>query len=413
MRTKWRSVARDERNTVAPDLAGMSLGQWMRGLEALGVNLAEINLDPINKLATDPALPDAELQRSAAALYTPLTERRPEEAVAIANIEREIVPNRRYTAAQRNALQLDFLRRLEKLRRAGRIAGSVRFLIHQRLWFRPVCNSKMARQWRSRIGQFAEDIGSFVRLAEADGLGHWLAGIRLGEHSNNDMNQLLPLLVALARRVNGRSNGWLRHRLFLANGGGWGAEYRGFGRVTGADGAPYRFFPQIAAETGGFAFAYKWMQFHDEIGEDIGAHMAAAGFAPNSIADWETYLSDVLGFAELIDQIAANRLSFPAHAAVVFAGDASDAATGMVRVGPAGRLEELPPLTALRRLFAKGGAGFRGRVFMNGYSTAATLRDYRRGDPVDIGRALYFADASGRARMLPWSQRLWETWAEM
>lgn len=413
VRTKWRSLARDERNTIQPDLADLPLRAWMANLEAIGVNVAEINLDPVNKLATQPSLSDRDLMQGVGAIYTPNSERTDSQRARVAALEQDIIPQKGYTAAQRDAIQIDFLRRLEDLRRRGEIAGSVRFLIHQRLWFRPARKQKE----QEHAAEFTDDMASFIRQAESNCLGHWIAGIRLGEHSNNNMYELLPLLVELAGGINARTGGWLKEHLFLANGGGWGAEYTGIDHVVGADGRPYPFFPSIAAETGGFAFGYKWMQFHDRLGGDIMSHMADAQCAPgracdpNVVADWETYLGRILGFNDLAAYIAANRGRYPRHANVVFLGDSSDSATGLIRIGNDGRMVDSPALIALRRLFAKAGpSGFRGRVFMNGYSTAETMRHPSEVGSVDIGRALYYVDPSGKARLLPKSRLIWQRW---
>jgi hypothetical protein len=415
IRTKWRSLARDERNTIQPDLAGLQLKEWMVDLEAADVNLAEINLEPANKLATRPMLSDADLNRAVDAIYLPPSERTDSARSLIANLERDIIPGGEYTVMQRNEVQVDFLRRLEALRRQGNITGSVRFIIHQRLWFRPQGEEK--RQIHAE--EFVDDMTSFIRLAERNCLGHWIAGVRLGEHSNNDMSQLLPLIVDLAGRINARTGGWLKTHMFVANGGGWGAEYKGIDRVVGQEDRPYPFFARIAAETGSFAFAYKWMQFHDKIGTGIVEHMLATNCAPahrcdpNSVADWDVYLGDILGFNALISYVVANQGRYPGSANVVFAGDSSDSVANMVETGNGDRIVDSPPLIALRQLFARLGAAGRGRIFENGYSAAETMRSRRDDNRVDIGRALYFVDTSGRARLLSESKRIWDNWPKL
>jgi hypothetical protein len=388
----------------------------MLNLEAAGVNLAEINLEPVNKLANRRLISDTQLHQAVDALYTPRVERTPTQGVYVSTLQENIVPHGNYTAAQRDETQLDFLRRLEKLRLNGVIAGSMRFVIHQRLWFRTGANPKGEARRRLRAAQFASDMASFIKAAERNGLDHWVVGVRLGEHSNNDMNELLPLIIELAHAINVRTNGWLRTHSMIVNGGGWGAEYKGIDRVVNAAGLPYPFFAHIAAEAGSFAFGYKWMQFHDHMADGIVEHMAMADCADglrcnqDSVSDWETYLGDILGFNELITYLAANRSRYPFHANVVFVGDDSDAATSMVELGDDGRLNDSPPLTALRSLFARIPDGARGQVFMNGYSTTETMRDYVQGDPVDIGRALYLVNDCGRVELLPQSKRIWENW---
>jgi hypothetical protein len=422
VRTKWLSLERDARNTILPDLEGLPLKRWVANLEAAGVNLAEINLEPAWKLASYPVIPDAQLMQAVDAYYIPPAQRSQQQQALVARFEQTVFPNMQYTAAQRDAVQLDFLRRIEALRRHGDIAGSMRFMIHQRLWFPAERGEPGAQHREVHAAQFAGDIAGFVNLAERNCLGHWIAGVRWGEHSNNDMNELLPLIVELAQRINAASNGWLKTHLFLANGGGWGAEYRGIDRVVGADGRPFPFFPRIAAETGGFAFAYKWMMFHDEIAQGIRGHMAAAYCArarlcdPNSAPDWESYLGGTLGFNDLLAFLRANRARYPADANVVFVGDASDAVTQMVQVDADGRLYPAAPLVAVQHLFAKGGgAGFSGKIFLNAYPSVKvmTRRQRRLGGFVDIGRELYEVDQDGGSHLLPQSDRLWADWPRL
>lgn len=419
VRTKWLSLAHDARNTILPDLEGLPLTQWMANLEAAGVNLAEINLEPAWKLPASPVVSDAQLMQEVDAYYTPLAQRNEQQRALVASFEQNVFPNMQYTAAQRDAVQLDFLRRLEALRRHGDITGSVRFMIHQRLWFPPGRGEQGAQHRELHATQFSGDMAGFANLAERNCLGHWIAGMRLGEHSNTDMSELLPLIVELAQRINAASNGWLKAHLFLVNGGGWGAEYRGIDRVVGSDGRPFPFFARIAGETGGFAFAYKWMMFHDEIAEGIRGHMRAAYCAPgrlcdpDSVTDWETYLGATLGFNDLLAFARASRARYPADANVVFVGDASDAVTQMVNVDADGRLSPAAPLIAVQHLFAKGGrGGFAGKIFMNAYPSVkvVTRREARLGGRVDIGRQLYVVDPDGRSRLLQQSDRLWADW---
>lgn len=419
IRTKWLTLTHDARNTIAPDLEGLPLKQWMANFEAVGVNLAEINLEPQWKLASRPVVSDAALIHATEVLSIPPARRTDSDSGGVAALLEDVFPHWKYTAAQRNEVQLDFLRRLEELRRNGEIAGSVRFMIHQRLWFPSDAAGGSAAKREIHAAQFAEDMASFIRLAEQNCLGHWLAGVRLGEHSNNDMSELLPLIVELADRINVGTNGWLKTHLFLVNGGGWGAEYKGIDRVIGADGRPYPFFARIATETGGFAFAYKWMQFHDQVGAGVRGHMRVSYCAPGrlcdsaAIADWDTYLGDTLGFNDLLAFITTNRRRYPANANVVFVGDASDGIPLMVTVTGDGRLTDGPPLIAVRRLFAKAGrAGFSGKIFMNGYRSVKimTRLKARLAGLSDIGQELYFVDAAGESHLLPQSERIWADW---
>ena len=71
IRTKWLSYARDRRNSIQPDFAHLPLKDWVRNLEAVGVNIAEINLEPQRKLARAPRLSPEALKETIDAIYTP------------------------------------------------------------------------------------------------------------------------------------------------------------------------------------------------------------------------------------------------------------------------------------------------------------------------------------------------------
>jgi hypothetical protein len=419
IRTKWLSVRPDARNSIQPDLAHLPFKEWMQSLERIGVNLAEINLEPRWKLRRAVLSPTA-LKETVAAIYTPRSQRTPRQREELARYENEIVPHWEYTPEQRDFVLLDFLRRLEALRRKHEIAGTVRFIIHQRLWFRQGEEPRLVYQREVRTQQFARDMSNFVRRANAQCLGHWIAGVRLGENSNTDMNEFLPLVVNLARAINADTGGWLKSQLFVANGGGWGANYRGISHVVGPESRPFPFFADIAAETGAFTFGYKFMQFH-RTAPGIKGHMAIAVCAPYrycnpaSIADWNEYLGQILGFNELVSYLKANHAQYPADANVVFVGDVSDSVSGMVEEGPGDRLVDEPPMTALRHLFIDAGPlATSGKIFMNGYNTGANWRKppefSGEGRAVDVGRAVYFVSDTGKAQLLPGSYRIWKDW---
>lgn len=416
VRTKWLSFTPDKRNSIQPDLAHLSLRQWMDDLHRAGVNLAEINLEPARLLASRPIVPDAELMHAVTAFYTPATQVDPAWGGQVSRFEHDISPRHQYTPEQRNEVLLDFLRRLEALRQHGDITGSVRFLMHQRLWF-PQDVSAENRETRAR--QFSSDMASMINLAERNCLGHWLAGIRLGEHNNNDMNELLPIIVGLARGVNEGTGGWLKTHLFVADGGGMGAEYRGINHVRDRNGRPYPFFRDIAQETGAFTFGYKFERLLRS-DHGIGGHMRIQQCEPHrycnpdSVSDWEEYLGKILGFDDLVSFLKANRARYPLDANVVFVGDITDAAVNLVHLGNNGALEDRPSMTALRHLFINAGPmATSGKIFMNGFNTDANMRrqNYREGKPVvDIGRAFYFVNNDGEARLLPQSYRIWKDW---
>jgi hypothetical protein len=174
------------------------------------------------------------------------------------------------------------------------------------------------------------------------------------------------------------------------------------------------FLEAISRETGAFAFGYKWMlrEGDERHIKSLMGDSACAAHAcdQRSAADWTIFLGDTLGFDELTSAIATWHDRYPAHANVIFVGDSSDALTLMVQGdGTGGPLSDTPQLAALRGLWPRA-AGWRGKLFMNGFLTSATTPRLRGGASADIGMGLYFGDGAGGLRPLPQSLGLFEAW---
>jgi hypothetical protein len=137
---------------------------------------------------------------------------------------------------------------------------------------------------------------------------------------------------------------------------------------------------------------------------------------PDSVSDWEEYLGKILGFDDLVSFLKANRGRYPRDANVVFVGEIADAAVSLVRLGNNGALEDRASMSALRHLFIKAGPmATSGKIFMNAFNTDANMRlqNYPEGKQVvDIGRAFYFVENNGEARLLPQSYRIWKDWPQ-
>jgi hypothetical protein len=406
VKTKWRvQRGRGPRESIEPDLEGLSPVQWMAALESQGVNLAELNVDPREKLSQEPVAGDADVRAYLQAYATPKSNRTSEQAAAIERFNLDFIAERRYTPAQRVEVLIDFLSRMEKAKAAGKIKGSVRFILHQRIWFRPGDRPRRVRMREERIVSFATDMAEVINRAREKCLDHWIAGIRLGENGNPDMTSYLSILPRLAKGVNDQTDGWLHKHVFLANGGGMGAEFSGISGVAGD------FFQAISKETGGFAFGYKVMQLHSKELRFIPEAMAASTCASdrqcdvNSSRDWSYYLGQSLGFNELKDTIRKYHATYPRVANVVFVGDSADAVVQLTDADAKG-IEDKPSLTALKGLWPRE-AGWRGRVFMNGFISHDDIPAREHGNP-DSGLALFLSE--GGAKPLKESIALWKTW---
>lgn len=422
-------AAMDKRASVVPNLGNFWLEHWANKLIELGANVAELNLDPrihLSKpLEKKGLLPDTTLQQYKTAYYVAHRHREPIHIDRI-NAAREYIQGYAFTPEQRDELLLHFLQELEDLRKANKLgpdSGSspvpFQFLLHQRQWF----TSDHARR-EERVDEFVQDMSDFINKARMAGVGRWIGGIRLGEHYNADMFDFLPLLVDLAKKINAKTGDWLKTRLFLANGGGHGAEFL---NIHLAD-MSYDFFPKMYDQTRSFAFGYKWMQFNSPTNEKlsfISNWMQAYYRDPekgipcdvNSKDDWKLYLREGLGFDHLQYVINHSKQSaYPNHAHVVFVGDSSDSLKTMTTLSSDGlTLEEKAPLQAVRELFdsARGEAGqfaarWNGRHFCQ-FSTSINGFDTDQ----DAGFSLLLGDETKwgyQATERPLTMEKWKNW---
>lgn len=419
VRTKWQFTSgNDARHSIQPDLGGLPPLQWMKALESAGANLAELNLDPRGKLASSDAASQSQIDSYVAALAEPRASWNPSQEQLAGLFENELIPNYAYTVQFRDNVLLAFLMRLENLKKAGAISGSLKFILHQRQWFRPGKSARAQALRNVRVNEFAADMAEFIELARQNCVDHWIAGIRLGENFNQGMSLYLPILVDIARQVNQKTGGWLKTRLFVANGGGMGAQFDDIDQVTSVSGKPFNFFDLIAQETGSFAFGYKWMQFTGRDQRFIRRIMANSDCSSGkrcdaqSVADWQFYLDHSLGLGDLKKFIDANRASDSRHANVVFAGDSSDSLTLMISKS-GGKLTAKPELRALYELWPGSGTpGWSGRIFMNGFTEADTSPQLQDGLKTDIGMSLYFVDPAGKLSPLRESMAFWNSWPE-
>lgn len=424
IRTKWESFVTDERTSIPPYLAGNTLAAWMTNLENQGVTVVEINLDPQNSLGNTsitPLVTNADIKKYMTQYYLPVAQ----QDATFMDYMKTRIANYSYTRTQRDTVQLDFLERLEALRVAGQIAGTAQFLIHQRLWFEPLRlanidpsidayqNYGTASAIATKKTQFIDDMVTFINAAIARGLDKWIVGVRLGEHSNPYMDQILPILLDLAKGINNATGGWLNKKVFMSNGGGWGAQYLNLQSYLSAyTPTPTAFFSQMNNHTRYFAFCYKWMVGNGYLG-GVGNYMAASAnpqtptvlYNKNSSADWVSFLGSNLGFNNLTTFIKENTVAYPSMTHVIFVGDSSDSVYQMVNNNT---MALDASLTAVKTLFQNGQASmpqgggtkaFLGRIFPNGYTPA-------KDTTFDTGRALLYGTNSVSTRTV----QLWNNW---
>ncbi len=445
--SRWEiaNIQVSEQYSITPDLKNQYLAAYLNQLDQKGVNTAVINVQPsvtanqTCNLPTQQSISTQDWNNYTVALFLPDAAKNATQLQAFDSV-RNTIENRNctngYTLAQRDSVILTFLQRVQTLYASGAISGNVKFFLDQRRWFQTGIDA----QTRTRLeGEYASDLADIVTQAQSRGLAQWLLGIRLQEHNNGNMSELLPLIVDLAARVNSQTNNWLQTHTFIVNGGYYGADYNGIQRVlcpandgtyqfTCTQGQNFSFFALIAKQTGAFAFGYKWMEvnWRGNQGQYMGGAARAycqsyiAGCDPNNLtaANWTQFLNDQVngtGFVNLKTFINNHAAQYPNHAQVVFIGDSSDSVFQMVTPSN-GALADLPQMVALRALFqdaANGGGGWSGRIFMDAYSD----RDFEPNDPTDVGHSLAFVDysslnhsGSSQAFYEPASVAFWQQW---
>jgi hypothetical protein len=434
-------IGRSIQYTVQPNLENLDLAEWMRNIEKAGANIAQINLQPIAVMAREQAISDSDWDAYIAAAFEPHERQGPEQRAAYTAMRDRIAARNGATGItpdQQTKLLIAFLSRLEALKKDGRICGNVQFIVGERRWF------PIGRVWNDKFNNetmYARTVGDFINTAKAAGLDRWLAGIFFPEHTNTDMNQLLPITIGITARINGLTGNWLKSHLMVLAGGGFGNQFNGIDTVVCPEtdprhqfsckpGSPLDFFDLISEQTGTFAFAYK--AFNWETAPTPGQYCAARSTKCDprqmAIADWTDYLGNStggLGFSDLAALVNRNAARWPRAANVIFVGNASDSLFRMVEVqpGPTGdHLVATPQLIALANLFqdaARGGGGWSGHFFMDPYGDTDRQVDQDHMS-MDNGSYLFFVDYSpfdfrGDAAIHanPQTQAFWRAWPKL
>jgi hypothetical protein len=408
--------------TITPNLAGLTLRDWVKTLASEGVNTGVIYVIPAYRLAATSSIDDATWKAYNQYLYLPpatLTDRQKQVILTVG----EAISQREYTAAQRNYAILVFLTQLQA---AFPSATPMQFILDERIWFisHLNANGKPIPLALSKVfsleQDYSDDIAGIVNAAKQQGLDHWLSGARLSEYASKDWNLMGPVMVDLVTEINAKSSGWMKTHSFIGAGGGWGQDWEAvdamqcpttsgwqFAACTG----DFPFFQYMGAQVGYFAFGDKFMEFGKPEayllnGKDSGLtytyitgeiadfcqkntrkYVCADPTTP-SVKDWEAFLEDDkdgLGFSDLIHFMRINAKDNPQLANVIFEGDNSDSiATMTLPVSVNGA-------TALGNLFnaaAQGGyqdveqnsvtkglhlGSWSGRIFLDGFDDTSSI----------------------------------------
>jgi hypothetical protein len=427
--------------TVQPNLENLALADWMRNLEQVGANIAELNLQPIAILTKKQSVGDSDWDSYIGAAFTPQEKRKQAQRDAYKAM-RDGIGARNGVAGispeQQSKILLAFLDRLEALKKSGQICGNVQFIIGERRWF------PIGRPWNDKFDNeimYANTVADFINRAVAAGLDHWLAGIFFPEHTNTDMNQLLPITVDITAHINGLTGNWLKSHLMVLAGGGFGNQFNGIGNTvcpardprhqfSCTPGEPFDFFDFVSRQTGTFAFGYKDFNWETapKPAEYCAAHFTACDPQNMTVEEWVSYFSDSaggLGFSDLAAFVNRSAARWPRAANVIFVGNASDSLFPMVKTqsDPSGpRLVATPRLIALTTIFqdaARNGGGWSGHMFMDLYGDRDRQVDAAHMPP-DSGSYLFFVDyspfdfeGSTAVQANPETQAFWRAWPNL
>lgn len=358
LRTKWEKYFGGKhgatRASIQPEMRGLTHTQWAQAIEHAGANACTINVEARNQL----------LRQAKHSL----------DALSPSQISKG-----QFTPDQRNTAQMRFLLGLEEAREAGTIEGSFRFHAHQRLY---------PNGLREKEADFVKDFAGFINCARALRLDHWIRGIRLGENGidTNQLNYSMKLAIQWATEINAETDDWLKSNGMEIHGAKMGLFFNDIDKRSNSR----RFFEQIAAETGYFAWCFKF--FHHAGLEES---MEAAGYNASNAKSLKAYLNKECGFADLEAFIRANRPAYPMHANCLFVGDSGDA---MKQIGT-------KKLQALSELFTQAGSGFSGIVAVNAYSWE------RENEIGNQYKAIFKVDPTGSLPELnPASHARWQAW---
>lgn len=357
-RTKWQKyfagAGGATRASISPEMRGLDYARWAQAIERTGANGCSINVEARNGLIFS--------------AQTPLSELTPEQISAGL-----------FTPDQRNSAQMRFLLGLEEAREAGRILGTFRFSMHQRLY----TNSDPGKEQ-----EFVDDFVGFINGAKALRLDHWLRGLRLGENGipNTNLWYSMDLAKRWAVAINAGTDDWLKTHGMEIHGAEMGIFFNNIATASNAA----TFFQQISAQTGYFTWCFKF--FYEG---DLSAEITAAGYDNSSAAGIKSFLRANCGFASLESFIATYRDAYPMHANCIFVGDSGDAMKLISNVEH----------RALTQMFNEAGVGFRGIMAVNGYSWE---------DETNIGnqyKAVYGVDPTGSDPSLnPDTYARWSAW---
>lgn len=429
VRTKFGFEAgRDARHTIHPDLEGLPLLQWTHLLEAQGVNTVDLNLEPSNVLQPGAGAPaDADVIAYADAAFRDPAQQTAADHTLIARFHDHVIPEHTYSMKQQIYILLRFLQAYQHLYDQSLIDGKLKFLVHQRIWYRPGNSPRQVAQRLERVDQFSADMAALITTLQAAGcLDQWLTGIRQGEDGNPDMDEFLPVVAGLAAGINSRTHGWMSHHLFVANGGGMGAEFLGLDDYERSGKGVTKFLEAMRRNSAAFAFGYKWFRREDispngqkvdpkKAGEIKTQFLqATCGPAPEhpcqdaSVDDWKFFLAQTLGFSQLVSVFRRLHPQFPLYANVIFVGDSGDGIYNLTTPRDSALVPD-PAFLAIQSLWPHA-PGWCGKQYLNGFVDIPTAgpNAERRGTE-DNGLALYFIHSADSVVPETNTIRLWRS----
>ncbi len=188
------------------------------------------------------------------------------------------------------------------------------------------------RQWLQRSGSLntgAEDYASEMKMiidkAKAAGVDDNIKGLAIIENNLENTSQVLSQALSIVNKINTKTNGWLKTKIFLFPGAGMGSYFKGINTAAGNA----TFFNNMDSQVGQFSFIYKHMLSQDISVCSLGSLNAewSINVGNNSTltkSQQLDYINSNLGLNNLSTFLSSNVVQYPNLCNVTFWGDSGD-----------------------------------------------------------------------------------------
>lgn len=278
------------------------------------------------------------------------------------------------------------------------------FYLYQRQWLQRLNFPNGDYRTSPWAAQFSDRMSRFINVARRERLTR-LQGIMPIETNLNGTAELQNRSLYVARRINARTQGWLKTHTFMFPGAGMGSYFKGI-QLNAT-----QWLTQMKPETGYFALIYKHMRSQPggvnrlERLNDRWKYYVGRG-STASVARQVRYLNDEMGLADLAYISRHHRAQFPRHTQVVFWGDAADGVCWLS--GLSDQRYNYNTMRALHRILVEQN-NWRGHIFNTPFTSTEA-------EKCDLWKYMITVEprTHHRARNFAWNHsrthRVWDEW---